>query len=77
MKIILNRTAIGEAVSPLMCAISGKSTLSAVEGILIEATSENECVMTTFDLEKGMRITVAAEVSFPLRGGSCVAGGEV
>ena len=62
MKIVLNRTAISEAVSPLMCAISGKSTLSAVEGILIEATSENTCVMTTFDLEKGMRITVPAEV---------------
>ncbi|MBQ1229937.1 MAG: DNA polymerase III subunit beta [Clostridia bacterium] len=62
MKIVLNRTAISEAVSPLMCAISGKSTLSAVEGILIEATSEDTCVMTTFDLEKGMRITVPAEV---------------
>ena len=62
MKIIFNRQAISEAVAPLMCAIAGKSTLSAIEGILMEANSENSCVMTTFDLEKGMRITVEAQV---------------
>lgn len=65
MKIILNRLAISEAVAPLMCAISGKSTLSAIEGILIDATGEDVCTMTTFDLEKGMRITVAAEICEP------------
>lgn len=69
MKIILNRTAISEAVAPLMCAISGKSTLSAVEGILIEANGEDKCTMTTFDLEKGMRITVAAEI---IEGGAAI-----
>jgi len=62
MKIIFNRQAISEAVAPLMCAIAGKSTLTAIEGILLEANSENSCVMTTFDLEKGMRITVEAQV---------------
>lgn len=62
MKIIFNRQSISDAVSPLMCAVSGKSTLSAVEGILIEAKEDGTCVMTTFDLEKGMRISVEAEV---------------
>ena len=62
MKIIFNRQAISEAVAPLMCAIAGKSTLTAIEGILLEANSENSCVMTTFDLEKGMRITVEAQI---------------
>ncbi|MBQ7335312.1 MAG: DNA polymerase III subunit beta [Clostridia bacterium] len=65
MKIIFNRHSIGEAVAPLMCAISGKSTLSAVEGILMEANEDGTCVMTTFDLEKGMRITVEAQVEEP------------
>ena len=37
MKIIFNRTEISSAVTPLMCAVSGKSTLSTIEGILIEA----------------------------------------
>lgn len=62
MKIIFNRTAISAAVSPLMCAVSGKSTLSTIEGILIEARIPDTCVMTTFDLEKGVRITVEAKV---------------
>ena len=62
MKIIFNRQSVSDAVSPLMCAVSGKSTLSAVEGILIEAKEDGTCVMTTFDLEKGMRISLDAQV---------------
>ncbi len=62
MKIIFNRNAISNAVAPLMCAISGKSTLSAIEGILIDAREDQTCTMTTFDLEKGMRLTVEAQV---------------
>ena len=45
-----------------MNVVSNKSTLSAVEGILIEANEKNSCTMTAFDLEKGMKITVACEV---------------
>ena len=37
MKIVFNRQEICNAVAPLMCAVSGKSTLTAIEGILIEA----------------------------------------
>ena len=62
MKIIFNRSAISAAVAPLMCAVSGKSTLSTIEGILIEAKAPNTCVLTTFDLDKGVRITVEAKV---------------
>lgn len=45
-----------------MCAVSGKSTLSAIEGILIEASEDGTCTLTTFDLEKGMRVQVQATV---------------
>lgn len=62
MKIIFNRQEICNAVAPLMCAVSGKSTLTAVEGILFEAKEDNTCVLTTFDLEKGVRIVINAEV---------------
>ena len=62
MKIIFNRTEISAAVAPLMCAVSGKSTLSTIEGILIEARMPDTCTMTTYDLEKGVRITVEAKV---------------
>ncbi len=45
-----------------MSVVSGKSTLTAVEGILIEANSPDSCTMTAFDLEKGIKITVNCEV---------------
>ena len=62
MKIIFNRTSVSAAISPLMYAVSGKSTISAADGILIEARVPDTCVMTTFDLEKGVRIVVEAKV---------------
>ena len=62
MKIIFNRQMISNAVAPLMCAVSGKSTLTAADGILIDAKEDNTCTLTTFDLEKGMRISVSAQV---------------
>lgn len=62
MKIIFNRQKILNDISPLMCAVSGKSTLTAVEGILIEAKKPDTCTMTTYDLEKGVRITTEATV---------------
>lgn len=65
MKIVFNRQEICNAVAPLMCAVSGKSTLTAVEGILFEAKEDNTCVLTTFDLEKGVRIVIEAEVQQP------------
>ena len=65
MKIVFNRQEICNAVAPLMCAVSGKSTLTAVEGILFEAREDNTCVMTTFDLEKGVRIVINAELDEP------------
>ena len=62
MKVIFNRSSVSAAVSPLMCAVSGKSVLSTIEGILIEAKVPDICVLTTFDLEKGVRTTIEAKV---------------
>ena len=62
MKIVFNRQKISNEITPLMCAVSGKSTLTAIEGILIEAKKPDTCIMTTYDLDKGVRITVEATV---------------
>ena len=62
MKVIFNRTAIGTAVAPLMCAVSANPTNIALKGILIEAKFPDTCIMTTFDNDKGIRITVEAKV---------------
>ena len=62
MKIIFNKTKMSAAVAPLMSAVSGKSTLTSIEGILIEAKQPDICIMTTYDLEKGIRIQAEAQV---------------
>ena len=62
MKIVFRKDIICAAVAPLMSGVSTKMTLAATEGILIEATVPSTCVMTTYDIEKGVRITIEADV---------------
>lgn len=62
MKIRFNRHELSATIAPLMSCVSTKVTVPAAEGILIEATANNECILTTFDLEKGMRIAARVEV---------------
>ncbi len=62
MKIKFERKDIMDAIAPLMCAVSSKSTLPAAEGILIEAKAPDCVTLTSFDLEKGVQITIHPEV---------------
>ena len=62
MKIVFRKDILSAAVAPLMSGVSTKMTMAATEGILIEATLPNSCVMTTYDIEKGVRVTLEAEV---------------
>ena len=62
MKVIFDRQAILAATAPLLAATAGKSTLAATEGIKIEAICPDTCILTTYDLEKGMRTTIEAKV---------------
>ncbi len=66
MKVIFNRSEIIASASPLLCAVSGKNTLAATEGILIKTAEDgNACTLTSFDLEKGMITEVSAQVEEP------------
>lgn len=62
MKIVFNRQQILSAVSPLMIAASGKSTLTATDGILIEAKHPDLCIFTAYDHEKGVRTGIETKV---------------
>jgi DNA polymerase-3 subunit beta len=62
MKIVFRKDILSASVAPLMSGVSTKMTMAATEGILIEATLPNSCVMTTYDIEKGVRVTLEAEV---------------
>jgi DNA polymerase-3 subunit beta len=45
-----------------MYTASGKFTLNAADGILIDARFPDECILTTFDGDKGLRIKIEAKV---------------
>lgn len=62
MKIVFRNDVISAAVAPLMSGVSSKMTLAATGGILIEATLPNTCILTTYDLEKGVRVQIEADV---------------
>lgn len=62
MKIIFNRQSVLAATAPLMCATGNKATHPAIEGIRIDAKSPDICVLTTYDLEKGLQTTIEAKV---------------
>ncbi len=62
MKIVFAKNEMVNAVPPLLSGVSGKAALTVSEGILFEAQAPDICRMTTFDMEKGVRLTVHAEV---------------
>ncbi len=65
MKIIFQKDVICNAVQPLMSGVSTKNTIPAAEGIWIQANADGTCVLTTYDLEKGVVATVEASVIDP------------
>lgn len=64
MKVVFEKTPLIAAVTPAMNATSNKNTISAIEGLLFNA-SNGECVITSYDTEKGIRTKTEAEVINP------------
>lgn len=69
MKVIFEKSELINAVSPAMGSVSNKNTLAPIEGILVESDGDKQCILSAFDLEKGMRITLPAVVE---EKGSCI-----
>jgi DNA polymerase-3 subunit beta len=68
MKINFNQSTLQGAVTTAMSCISGKSTIVATEGILIDCTGDR-AVIISYDLEKGIRTEIDADIEVP---GSCI-----
>jgi len=62
MKIVFNRQQIINTIAPMMCAVGMKGTNPATEYIHIEASKDNGIVLTTYDLEKGIKCTAEGTV---------------
>ncbi len=61
MKIVCNRQQLNEAVLNIQRAVSTKSSVPALEGILLKA-GENEIILCGYDLELGMTTKIEAQV---------------
>ncbi|HIZ19455.1 MAG TPA: DNA polymerase III subunit beta [Firmicutes bacterium] len=64
MNIHCNRQALLDAVSNVQRAVSGKSTLPALEGILLKAMGSS-LFLAGYDLDLGITTTIEAEVREP------------
>ncbi len=62
VKIYLQKSDFMTALNPLMGCVSNKNTLTSIEGILIETEGNDCCVLSSFDLEKGVRLKTQASV---------------
>ena len=62
MQFTINKTNITEAVSNIQRTVSSKTTIPALEGILIE-TSDNSIRLSAYDLELGIITAVPANIA--------------
>ena len=60
MKIIFSKQALMEKLVPTMSTVSGKNTITSIEGILIETVGENTVRLSSYDMNKGIRTTTEA-----------------
>ncbi len=60
MKIIFSKQALMEKLVPTMSTVSGKNTITSIEGILIETVGENKVRLSSYDMNKGIRTTTEA-----------------
>ena len=62
MKIIFNRQELINKIAPLLCAVPNKGPFPEVECIHMNAENPGEVVLTSFDLEKAVRVKCEATV---------------
>jgi len=68
MKLVFNKNSMAAQIAPLMGSTVNKLDIPSIGGILFEA-KDGECTMTTYDLQKGLKIRADVEV---IEEGSCV-----
>lgn len=60
MKFTVSKSLFISKLTPAMGTVSNKGTITAIEGVLIEATSEGKIKISTYDMTKGVRATMDA-----------------
>ncbi len=65
MKAIFEKSILLDAILPALGSVSGKNTIPAIEGINLNCTAEDSCIITAYDLEKGYRTEISCQVVNP------------
>ncbi len=72
MKVSFKKDELLLAITKSLGCVSSEKTIGAIEGILITTVGEDQCQLCAYDLEKGIKIMIDAEVQ---SGGSLVVNG--
>lgn len=70
MKIIFDKEELLSGLYPAMSTVSNQKTVASIEGVLIEALENNQVRLSTFDMNKGVRVIINAKEI--VRGGSYI-----
>ena len=60
MRFTISKSAFLNKLTPAMGTVSSKGTITAIEGVLLETTSDGNIRLSTYDMTKGVRSTVEA-----------------
>ncbi len=61
MKITFRKNVLLDGLYPAMSTVSTRNTISSIEGVLIETMEGNTVRLSTYDMNKGIRILIEAE----------------
>ncbi len=62
MKIVFEKNLLNQALTPAMSAVSTKNIIPATSGILMKTIGPSSVMICSFDLEKGVRTVIPANV---------------
>ena len=60
MKFTVDKSVLFNALTPAMGTVSNKNTITSIEGILIETLENGKIMLSSYDMTKGIRVSVEA-----------------
>jgi hypothetical protein len=62
MTVVFEKEVLISALIPALGAVSTRNTVPAIEGILMDCRNEGKCILSAYDMDKGMRTVINAEI---------------
>ena len=58
MKIVVQKSALMDKLTPAMGTVSNKNTITSIEGVLLETLNDGNIQISTYDMNKGIRAKI-------------------